>query len=619
MAVTIGMVTLDKGHDLFKNNSFDDETEKFQINCSNLEAKQIMGMISDGTSKDYENIRIVNSKFSEAWGPLFIDTASGLVDNEDWKHSGWYLLRKADLELLTGKRSRLSCEVELLSSEEYEYFEMLYTPSFLLGTQNVSTFPRTTATVLFSDDFSTFNTTNWEDPVYANWGSRSLASDGSKMVFTGAAAIAGYPPAAQYITSKVKFRPPFEMIIPLEWVSMSVNYNAAFGVYLSTTKPSSIAEIEPSIGTLDFFRFIVYTTVKNTKPEWYAQQRKKKSYTTMASGTLETSQKTPIYRVVFDENGLISVYLNKGSGESQVVSNFKPDIDVSSGLYVTYHVGSKCSTSLSFKADALTVNRYGAVAPTNIVPLPVTTDYPDGLGTFLRASEDGSIPCVPNPSSQLTVGLDPTNFYEGCVKAISSNNNATAETWVTDESEIIDPAKFHVKNGIVKLITTSTGVKVQGWDGSQYIDIRTFTIGTCKILKLLCVNPEKVQFQFNKTKWTLHRGKRFAYVEHDGTDLSMPSSTYYYHDGASEAVSEGGDVSMSTQNYCLSKEASDLFGLIILKNDPTTIKTNKIPASSLTGIGMYDDTQAAESWDHHSALGQEFLNQPITGIGKRQI
>lgn len=621
---TIGMVTLSRAkHELQNNNVFDDETEKFQIRCTNLEAKQIMGMVTPGTAKDYENIRIVGSERGEPWGPVYLDSSPDLIPNQDWKHSGWYLIRKADLTIQTAKMCKLELEVEIISNLGYEYFEMFYTPSFLTGTQNLSGYPTTVLTYLLSEDFTTFDTTNnWEAAVTSSTiTGASITASGNKLVFTGAATTAkvrGY----MFTTSQDKYPAGVEIQTTLEWVDKTANYGHNLGVYITKGKPITVEEFASDYGTMDFIRIDVRSLWVSGPTEIYVLQKYNSKHTLIGYTLLSDDQKTPKFRWTVDVNGMITVYTDKAQNGTEValVSNYQVPFDVKGGFYVTYGFETKSTTSKTMKTDNITITKSTAVAPINIVPLPVTSDYPSGLGTFMRASEDGSIPCVPNPSSQLTVGLDAASILKGCVQAHSTNNPSGTDRWITSTDEILDPTKFYVKNGLLKLVTTATGVKIQYWDGTGYTDLKEFTIGTCRILKLLVSNPEKVQFQFNRTKWTLHRGKQFVYVEHNETALDYTKGTNYYHDDlVLTSPNNGADVTMTTQNYCNVYETGGAFGMILLKQDPTTIKTNSIPASSMTAIGYYSTAEASNSYNNPIYLSQEFLNQPIMNLGMRQV
>jgi hypothetical protein len=64
---------------------------------------------------------------------------------------------------------------------------------------------------------------------------------------------------------------------------------------------------------------------------------------------------------------------------------------------------------------------------------------------------------------------------------------------------------------------------------------------------------------------------------------------------------------------------SNRYGLIIIKTDPTTIKSDSIPASDVTGIGVYDQMRVSDHADGYVSLSDEFMIQPWHRVGVRQL
>lgn len=60
--------------------------------------------------------------------------------------------------------------------------------------------------------------------------------------------------------------------------------------------------------------------------------------------------------------------------------------------------------------------------------------------------------------------------------------------------------------------------------------------------------------------------------------------------------------------WALNPNSPYRYGMYILKTHPTTIKTNSIPASDMTGIGVYDQMQPPLSPDSFNNLALEWLN-----------
>ncbi len=61
------------------------------------------------------------------------------------------------------------------------------------------------------------------------------------------------------------------------------------------------------------------------------------------------------------------------------------------------------------------------------------------------------------------------------------------------------------------------------------------------------------------------------------------------------------------------------YGLMIMKKDPTTIKSDSIPASEITGIGVYDQMQPPISDNYYLSLAREFYRPTKQGIALQGV
>lgn len=61
------------------------------------------------------------------------------------------------------------------------------------------------------------------------------------------------------------------------------------------------------------------------------------------------------------------------------------------------------------------------------------------------------------------------------------------------------------------------------------------------------------------------------------------------------------------------------YGILILKKDPTNIKSNSIPASEITGIGVYDQMQPPSSDNYYLSLAREFYRPTKQGIALQGV
>lgn len=76
---------------------------------------------------------------------------------------------------------------------------------------------------------------------------------------------------------------------------------------------------------------------------------------------------------------------------------------------------------------------------------------------------------------------------------------------------------------------------------------------------------------------------------------------------------------LSYVHWCQPPRAYNRYGLTIIKKDPTTIKTNSIPASSMTGLGVYDQMRPPSHPDHFKSLMREWHNQTRQALALQSV
>ncbi|MGI6483877.1 MAG: hypothetical protein ACOX08_11520 [Methanobacterium sp.] len=76
---------------------------------------------------------------------------------------------------------------------------------------------------------------------------------------------------------------------------------------------------------------------------------------------------------------------------------------------------------------------------------------------------------------------------------------------------------------------------------------------------------------------------------------------------------------LSNDPWHIGPSASNRYGLIITKKDPTTIKSNSIPSSTITGIGVYDQMRPPSHPDHFKSLMREWHNQTRQALALQSI
>jgi hypothetical protein len=76
---------------------------------------------------------------------------------------------------------------------------------------------------------------------------------------------------------------------------------------------------------------------------------------------------------------------------------------------------------------------------------------------------------------------------------------------------------------------------------------------------------------------------------------------------------------LSNDPWHIGPSASNRYGLIVTKKDPTTIKSNSIPSSTITGIGVYDQMRPPSHPDHFKSLMREWHNQTRQALALQSI
>jgi hypothetical protein len=214
---------------------------------------------------------------------------------------------------------------------------------------------------------------------------------------------------------------------------------------------------------------------------------------------------------------------------------------------------------------------------------------------------------------------DPNKIYENSPKGYSSYNTGNVSRIVTGDYERLEAGKFFCQNGSVKLEIESDGINIYKYGSGAYNFLKKFEFGTIDHLKVLHETPESFKFMANRTEWELRRGESFARVKHVYDDLDFTKETCYYHDKVTtDSPLDDASISMNDENYCLiwdkgsgtcvSPDPAVPYRLMVIKEEPTSIKSDSIPASEITGIGGYDNSKTTSSPTHYRNIALSFLN-----------
>lgn len=558
---TIGPISVTDAH-LYEGNEIGiSGTETFTLICSNVEAKQIMGLAGETQKEVYNTNRLITSKSS--WGVVWIDTSSALNDNDYISHRGWYLIHDAVPTTDLGKDYvHLEVTAEKLSSYEHEYLLMDYTPGVNDGTVIDHGYSDVSTVYALQDTFTTYaSPTTWAATVKSGMTTGSFsASPAGYLCATGQSNSDGtWNGMYTYTVTELPY--PSTLEFDLKYQATPADKSHYMVAYLTPTEPTTYASL-----TVTSLRILLEVTKAGVY--YYITRYSSGTKTHLKKKISLGTNKNPKFKVVA-EDGNINIYIDKTAGGTytKIYSSSLASSGMSwiaSNFYMVYQFQNMDSTSAtcysSFCNDYYDTN----TVYNNIVSLPCTT--PTTTRDFFRPSSDGLIPCYRNPSSELYFWQDYENYYNGAVKGYNSNYADGTPQIITSTDEILTPSKFYVTNGLIKLTTGAGSVTPLTFAAytspGGWCNIQTPNVGEINLLKPLYISPERQTYQINDTKWTMSRGKQHVKVEHPYTTIYYAMGSTYYHDAATLTTpSANADVSMLTQYYTNVSGRNNLVGV----------------------------------------------------------
>jgi hypothetical protein len=596
-----------------------DGSEVFSVVCTPAQAYQIRGLVTPFIKEQFYNRNVLNIP-DGYWGLLPIDASTGLDDNDFINHRGLgYLITQATLNPINPFLVQVDLETEEILPILADYLKMDYTTGLGDGTNLSSNYADTLKVDRLNDQFTGLDTTNvWYPAVSSGLTGASFTSNGTELVGVGAASTGVL--GSMFIASRTTVSQPFTIETTLEWSGFG-NANPYYNsINLMQYHPVTVSDYN----TLNIFRVIVKVTTSAT---YYVQTRIKNAWVTFATGSLTSGQLTPNFKIVVDSNKKATVFIDK-AGTTNWVS-VASNIDVSKiwnsayGFNVVYGFSNQSATSHTTYSQQIEIYNYDALVPVNVVSLPPVTAMTSP--TFTRSTSDGTINCYANPTGTLLYQPTIDTFYNGTVKGYTNDYSDSVYRLITNNETTIQPLNFYVSNGIIQLTTTANGVQVSYWNGTTWVVLDTFIIGTITRLKVTKVSPTKFTFKANQTEWTLEIGKPYCRVKHQYTDLTHTLRTCVNNDGVTQSdLASGASVNMLLQRYatmwnhgtgtCAAPNPADNNQLLIIKQNTATIKTNVIPADTMTGIGIVDNTQIAGSFKDAIGITKEFFYQTLQAI-----
>ena len=589
-----------------------DGSEVFSVVCTPAQAYQIRGLVTPFIKEQFFNRNVLNIP-DGYWGLLPIDASTGLDDNDFINHRGLgYLITQATLNPLNPFIVQVDLECEEILPILVDYLKMDYTSGLGDGTQLSTNYAMTVKNDRINDQFTTLDTTNmWYPGVSdATLTGAGFAIVNGELQMTGSAAkntVLG----TSFITNRNIVTAPFTIETTLEWTSGMGGSNPYYiALNLTKTRPITTADINTN---LDLFRIIVKVT---TTASFIIQSRIKGKWITFYTGSLTSAQLTPNFKIVISNNNRMTVYIDKAGTTNwvQVISNIDVStIDFSKGYNLTYTFSNSSTAAKIGSSQQIEVYNYDAFAPVNVVSLPPVTALT--TPTFTRSTADGTINCYANPTGTLLYQPTIDTFYLGTVKGYTNDYSDNVYRLITNNETTIQPLNFYVSNGLITLTTTSNGVQVSYWNGTTWVALDTFIIGTITRLKETKVSPTKFSFKANQTEWTLEIGKPYCRVKHLQTTLTHALRNTAYDDvGVQTGVISGASVPMQLQNYAILYNTADTFRLLILKQNMSTILSDSIPPDTMTGIGFVDSTQIAGSYKDAIGISREFWFETLQSI-----
>lgn len=580
MANYIGPITLDHPHVREGDEIKPDGSETINVVCSPIQAKQLLGLAENVVKNDYGPVRIIKG-LNTRWGVLPVNTSENLKINEGSPHVGFYILGDPEEEVKSPIVSLVKIPAEMISRNLNEYLTLLYSKGGEDGSTIESGYEDTEDVTVFEDKFDSAYTGNWNTYETYYMTSASVSTSGGKLVLTGTNTSGAKYGAWGRIktTSKFSLQPPFTVEFDLEYVSGTYSYLNLLMVP-SLPQPWNLTT---NTKTSNYIRFAIHH--KDGKFYLLAQRCKAGAVTSMIhyQQLNFSTEKNPNFKVKVTESGYMEIYVDKSGGTNFGNPVWKGNTGLSwKNYYFMYEMQQYSFSPVTYRAGNFKAYKDAAANKNNIVVAPPNAKCnltPD----FTRESEEGDVKCFVNPLDPINYQISPADFYKGTVKAWNGNYTDSVYRLITHNEVDLDPTKFYVSNGLIKLKTTSNGVELYRWDGSSYILINTFTLPSpISLIRPFNVTPWEFTLQLDRTYWTIRVGKPFIWIKHPYDDIGYTKKTAFYHDGViKHSVADGTDISMLIRPYTLNFRGYNLLPHNDCYFDDGTI-TGWLPQNNVT-------------------------------------
>jgi len=576
----------------------------FDIICTNSEALQLRGVVEMGEV-------------------IWMDTSNELTDNNFLQHKGWVVLTSLETELINPNMVQMSINYVKISDHENEYLTMDYSRGIYDGVNLVPSYTIATTTYQLQEDGSDA-TTNWSTiREYPTAATTSWASDGSEFDLSVAASPDGTNANGWVICDTMEFTPPFtfETVLDRNSLPGAGAYPASLGIMFS---PTSFASGNPDFvnkSAGDTFEFQWNCSTGSTNAHIAYVGSKGQVAWKLTGLNLGTTFAECGLRMEFESNGnvRVSTDLDTTGTWSQVFYGPSGLVNYKNGLKLYAMVKNRDSTAFVGSFQYMHVTTTNADTFPNVVHMPYNSTLVTAA-TGHRHGEDGDIYYYTNPTNERRFTIAKADYYKGSVKLFSTNNSANASRQVFSTGQKLTPTTTVLKNEFTRLTFTATGFTVAAWDSGAWHDVNTIVTGTINLIRPLFINSERIVMQVNGIKLTMLRSSPVVTMEHPNDAVTYTlRDRYALASGTISGPGAGTDIAMTanTDYYCpIYDNAAATYQLLICKKDPTTIKSDSLPAG-LTGVGWM--LSGATGVDAGGSLAQQWYRQTRTGISLKQI
>lgn len=243
-----------------------------------------------------------------------------------------------------------------------------------------------------------------------------------------------------------------------------------------------------------------------------------------------------------------------------------------------------------------------------------------------RVGEDGNYAYYDTPSVPLRFQIAQANMYKGATRLYTTNNDGSDSFQVFHTDVRLTPATTTLKNGFTRLTFDADEMILSGYHGGAWTEVTRLDYGTSiSIVKPLLITNDEVILQVNDTKVHMTRSSPMITLYHPNTALDYPLQDRYYHNGAlTSSPAADADIAMTDLDdgyYAyVYTDTTEVNRIVIGKKDPTTIKSDNLPADDVTGIGWTTAAlEGAASIDTAKQLVEQWWKQTRTRISWKQI